>query len=755
MKVPFTLPKSSVFRDIQIPARVALPFAPGLVKDCNGAVVSESGEAWPTQVEILSRWPDGSARWALATFLAKIDGNCPKQLLFDSDASAPHPVNGVGVELQGDTVGISTGTLEIILDTSTTTVRACAVETEQVRFSNNSTLAELTDFQGHAYRVEGGACRCVIEREGPVWGCVRLEGKHRDAAGKEFLDYSLRLHVWAGQPIIGFEYRIVNRDVRPHAVLHKIISRWCVEVAGDSQERHFVRQTQSWRPPEVVDETETRVEAFSPGHFETNEYSSAYPAWIDYRAQRVGLSIGCRHFNQNYPKRLAAERNGVRAEILPNCSQPLTLWYGMAKTHELLCVFHDGRLSLEELAARHFYFNLPLQGVLAAEYVAASGAFPCGYLAPQRRNHRLETIVFQIMDNLPRGMGMLHFGDEPASAYTNQDRGNGRPVWLNNEYDLAYMFAAQFLRTGETIFFDNFEAMVRHWMDVDFIHADDDPLRLGGVATHSAGHAEQHSVSPSHERLEGFFAFYHLTGCHDAREKGRSVAYNLLRWTEAGRFEKMIGHEESSRELGWALYNLACAYDVLREEPLLRSATRVADLLLHWLSLPGGLSQQYTSHFSSRALFMVDIVLNALARYYEISGDERVPPMVCRELDFCLDSLLGWCGLPLYKEFPPARRLNAPSCFSSLAFAYHVTKDDKYLKIGLRLAEHLLERWASGFVVHTGAMRPQTFADGSALNPCIRPVDAHELGMVLPGLFRFLDAVEGSGLRLDFLDYEY
>ena len=93
---------------------------------------------------------------------------------------------------------------------------------------------------------------------------------------------------------------------------------------------------------------------------------------------------------------------------------------------------------------------------------------------------------------------MFHFGDAPDAGYTDQGRGRGATVWVNNEYDRAHACTLFYALTGERRALESGIVAARHWLDVDLCHRSDDPLRHGGLVAHSAHHVTE-VVTPSHE----------------------------------------------------------------------------------------------------------------------------------------------------------------------------------------------------------------------------------------------------------------
>ena len=133
-----------------------------------------------------------------------------------------------------------------------------------------------------------------------------------------------------------------------------------------------------------------------------------------------------------------------------------------------------------------------------------------------------------MIDTRPIGLGILSFGDEGTYGYTWQGRGDGKIVWLNGEYDIPHLMFLQYARTGVRRFLETGRATAQHWVDVDFCHHSPDPLQRGGLMMHSADHVTA-GVTVSHQWVEGFFDYYHLTGKREAYDAAIAIGRSELR----------------------------------------------------------------------------------------------------------------------------------------------------------------------------------------------------------------------------------
>jgi hypothetical protein len=281
---------------------------------------------------------------------------------------------------------------------------------------------------------------------------------------------------------------------------------------------------------------------------------------------------------------------------------------------------------------------------------------------------------------------MMHFGDAPDAGYTNQGRGRGHSVWVNNEYDRPHACALYYGLTGQRRVLDSALVSARHWLDVDLCHHHPDPLVHGGLKIHTRYHGTGR-VTPSHEWTEGLLDYYFLTGRREGLEGARSVAENVLRHLE--RPHMRTPGATSVREGGWALRAMVGMWLGTGEERWKREAQRLVNMYLDWFDRYGALLAPYTSHSMPRVTFMISLTVNSFARYLLITEDReersRIGQLIVGTVDDVLEHCLGPDGIAYYKELPSLRR-TAPTIhlLEALAHTYRITGEQKYLEIATR-----------------------------------------------------------------------
>ncbi|MCK4581179.1 MAG: hypothetical protein KAU10_07495, partial [Dehalococcoidia bacterium] len=342
---------------------------------------------------------------------------------------------------------------------------------------------------------------------------------------------------YAGKPYIELEHQFLHCEDEGELQLSELRLEFRppetigTQVAlGEGYYRTAIRQGRD--PLEMALTAETLLYQ-SNEHFEDCFYGDF---WADWRGNDAGLALSIHQAHQNFPKKLEVSPQGIVCWLFSTEAPPAILRQGMAKTHRIMLHFHDGNLPVEEVSSRSLQFQLPDRPALSREWCRENNPWGMDFF-PEYIPDRMLVRFAQMHDGRPRGLGMLHFGDAPDAGYTDQGRGKGATVWVNNEYDRAHACTLFYAFTGERRVLESALVSARHWLDVDLCHRSDDPLRHGGLVAHSAHHVTG-VVTPSHEWVDGLLDYYHLTGRREGLEGAVSIAENVLRHLKQPHFRQ-------------------------------------------------------------------------------------------------------------------------------------------------------------------------------------------------------------------------
>jgi hypothetical protein len=731
------------------PVTVSIPFAAGTLTDPTHLVIRDGDAALPTQNRALATWPDGSVKWLLVHFQPDLPGNRDKTLTFNVDETCqvfPDLTGPVATETPTG-IHVDTGPLSFLVPND----GFLPVRDVQL---NGERLWGATPFKGFALRFDGQTVDAAfspveleIEEAGLLRVVILVKGKHRHADGTPYIDFCGRITAYAGKPYIEVEHQFIHAEEAAELTLESLALTFQPEhdvasphlALGQGYYRTAIQESDD-APLEMAIDTETILYQANE-HFIDSFYGDF---WVDWRDETGGVMLSIYQAHQNFPKKLRVAENGIVCSLYPGDAPPAPVIQGMAKTHRIQLHFHAPDASLTEGSVRSLQFQLPDRPALSREWFRANNPWLETFF-PEKLPDRLITFLNRIHDGRPKALGMFHFGDAPDAGYTNQGRGQGHSVFVNNEYDRPHACALYYGLTGQRRVLDSALVSARHWLDVDLCHYNADPLIHGGLKIHTRYHVTG-GVTPSHEWTEGLLDYYFFTGRREALDAARSVAENILRHLE--RPHMKTPGATSVREGGWALRALVGMWIGTGEERWRDEARKLVAMYLDWFDRYGALLAPYTSHSMPRVPFMISLTVNSFARYLLVEPDselaERVKALIVGTVDDMLAHCMGPDGVAYYKELPSLRR-TAPTyhLLEALTHAYRITGDEKYLKIATR------QFAAAGQETFTRE-RPKYADDSGAV------IDGEGGGRPFADKYTSLLLYAGAATPLGFLDwYEY
>lgn len=697
---PLHFPKLSQYPRQREPVSISIPWAQGRLPDPGHLRIADGATQLPVQVQTLGTWPDGSVRWTLVHFQPDLPGNKAKDFQLQvAPAVAP-------VEAQ-EQVSVSQTDLEWRIHTGPLTLvlrQGSAFALYAVSLQNSEFWSELTAGAFQMRLVERPDTlvpmveQVAVEEAGPLRAVICLQGRHVGPDGPSAMAYHGRVTAYAGKPYVEVEHKFVHM--------------------GEAEDLHLAALSTGFRPAPAALREFQRV-SLGEGYYRTGiETSQSVVAkcidaemllyqsnehftesfygdfWVDWRGAQGGLAISHYQAHQHYPKHLQADRDGMEAGLYPVGADPARILQGMGKTHRLLFHFHCSALhtreengqareepDLKEILVRSLQFQLPDVPSLPRAWYREHNPWGMDFF-PAAVPKKLLTRFNEMHAARPQALGMMHFGDAPDAGYTDQGRGQGESVWVNNEYDRPHTSALYYGLTAQRRLLDSALVCARHWLDVDFCHKHADPLIAGGLKMHTAYHGTG-KVVPSHEWTEGCLDYYFFTGRAEGLAAAESIGRNILRHMELPHMRQPGA--AAVREGGWALRALTGLYLGTGAAEWKQEATRIAELFVSWQQEYGALLAPYTSHSMPRVPFMASITVNSLARYLLLDNHQEVKSLIVEVVDDLLRHTLGPDGITFYKELPSlGGTAPTPHFLEALVHAYLITENEKYLQIGTR-----------------------------------------------------------------------
>jgi hypothetical protein len=563
------------------PVSAGVSFAPGFLKDAQGLSVLEGTTPSALQTRVLSRWPDGSARWALLDWQADLGPRQTRRWRVGTGSTAPE--HAVKVTDGPDRVDVDTGPLQFSI------AKDRFAPLTAVRLNGAAVLGGpvTTFFEVDGKRIEPRPPASLkVTEPGPLRVRIELRGPY----SAEF-EYVVRIDAFANQPFVRVFHTFEQRSPQPYTSVRQLAIAVPLKFdgpvsysAGREKGPPFTGVVQGAGFTLIQDDNETL-------HAGAQPYAQHAAGWIDVHDAAHGVALAARFFWQEYPQSFELRPAGLTYNLWAPGAPPAKVGMGTAKTHEMILYFHGAAAPTPQLLAA---LSEPLVGTVDARWTAATGAL-ANAIAPNAtteaflralgrgyHSYQKHADVERWDDNgevrcpppstptagtpgaakrLPerprRGFyGMFNWGDWNFPGY--HDTTKGCDAWGNLEYDMTQVLALAYAATGEREYYEGMVAAARHFMDVDRIYYQRArPAWVGMNHPKNPLHFafELGGVDLGHTWTEGLLSYYYLTGDERGLEAARGIADYLVR---RSRTAALRGNP---RQWGWPQIALVAAYE--------------------------------------------------------------------------------------------------------------------------------------------------------------------------------------------------
>lgn len=700
----------------------------------SGQTSSNQRPAIPCQFTVQSRWPDQSAKWILLDFIASVGAsNSVKYVLKEGKPAAGE--KRVKVEQKDSGVIVDAGRLLFLVATNAPGL------VHNIRVDSRQALTEpiqvtLMDASNRLFRA---ACpnAVVTEQNGPLRATVLVKGEFMDAAGQKLLggkiQYECRITAYVGKPYVYLALSVANfgnygfrNEYKPRQWLY--FKSLALNIPAGSDPRLAVKDekgiveisdgglaAQWFKYPklnarsqrEVVSEQERAAwKALWPTVFDEpwKGFYSAIGSGTN-KAFRLGrlsgcaniaargkhsLSIGVRHFSENFPAGFAVGKGEVSFLMFPSGGfWPRTkqameegtycLEGGRQKTSELLLSFgdEDKGAHLEEMA------NHPLFVLADPAWYRDTGAIlPMGGGKPGGGDKELVE-AWQRYDRMQRAKVNVASGDpaiDLASTNSPFSRELGKvsipslweaapDVFMGsfNHGDLVWAFGycsvfycwpytmlENYLRLGDREFLDVGTTMIRHRIDMDQYRVADAPVYIAHLQRYEKGehgNLERHDFrtkswelnpAPSHTWNRDLLLYWAMTGSAQALEAAEQNgrAYERLftgdkKWTQTNAWEY-----GEFRTPGWAMENWLALYEYTGKTNWLGLAEKMFDRTLLAMEQKNGGKGHIIKDGKQSSQFL-SMITEPVCRLHHYTGRKDVVEFLGRVLEWQRKELSG------------------------------------------------------------------------------------------------------------------
>jgi len=722
--------------DRRINSYIALPYRQGVRKEDMCAVVFQNGSAVPCQERVTAIYPDGSVKFSFVRFICELPANKGAVLevrnMMTCEALKERRKTGLEI-IRGDGIScIKNGKIELVLQDY-----GCSIF-ESVKTSGK--LYEAECFKGPVLKSDERVYSKIrlgswtVAEEGDVLVRMKTQGEFSDSCFK----FEVNVSIAAESESADVSFRLINASEDKHHIKSLVFavskeeanydglsfeelnrdtigdSTGCGDLSGtfnvealytttgtaelskiekdiilsDRNIRTMVGKS-NYKTKFTISGNGTPVQYLVDADYligEANEHFAEvfYGTFFADRTDAGGGVCGTVfQAQQNFPKAVRADENGIYLFLVPEDSEKIVMMGGMSREQKFSLLFHDSNMPIEEIDDISLRYQMPDRPYLKPEEFDKAGVFPDIFTYPDNWDEDVEIAIVAKTDDHARAYGMLNFGDAPDPNYTAQGRGNGKLVWSNNEYDYPHACAMQYARTGERRFLDYCIAAASHWMDVDVCHYSNNPLNIGGQWEHTAGHCENGLMVCSHEWVEGLLDYYHFTGDERGLETALGIGDNVLRLLDTPMYQKP--GEINARETGWALRSLTALYIETGDDKWISKCDRIVNQFIEWKETYGEWIAPYTDNTLIRTGFMISVAVGSLMRYYREFPSDSLKKLILDAIDDLVENAMLPYGLFYYKELPSLNRLGTNTLLlEAMAIGYELTGNTDYLKAGLK-----------------------------------------------------------------------
>lgn len=741
------------------PVTIGLPLARGALAGTGDLRLADSaGKPVELGATALSRWPDGSVAWAVLDFSATtVVGLTPRTYSLQIQSVPPvRPSSSSDTQLQkvADRWRLETKGQSILIGEP-----GVAFSLARANVQAPATL-ELTTGEGTVWTCgRPDPASVALEVNSPTRAVLKYSGPMIARDGTVAWSYLVRLTVWKGSGALGLDVSLCNDQPQPR---DREVRSWVLHLPLDGNSVRGAVEGQPLKPLQagqeirLLQDKDNHYAVQSPGGNRQGKHAQGVAAAAGTSWQWTSVVP---QSWETYPIGFSVHPKSLDIELLPRLapetySDPESL----KVFHRLYAWFKDGKyliragqllrrqmfvvpaaLTGDEAASQASWWSQPLLAQSSPEYSCATGALGRAFVVPQKgvwdayEKMFTESFARHLVDRQEdRTFGWMHFGDWFGERGLN---------YGNNEYDMAWALAVQWMRTGRRDYFDRGLEMARHYSTVDTLHGTYTQGLNGIVREHSFNHVgtdftpEQLHMSMADRKVESYLTLYGRGMFHGAIDRQGHVFQegNWIYGALAGdRFlwdvaERVCDNQAFwltksfdfgiERSGGWPLINVVTAYRHTGNPYYLNAARLMIQRCLErqdpvrggWLHYPPLDETGDVPAYGGKA-FAVGILSYGILRYLDVEPRPEVRQMLVRVTDWLMqESWLPGRGFRYISNCPHCERTagRGLTCLLNaelVAFAYEETRDRRYLDFWRDMMQGVLDK-------NVGAMG-KNFAQG-------------------------------------------
>lgn len=572
--VPLTLSNPTDISVPQAPVHVGVPLPRGAWRDGSSVVAVDGDRSTPVQARVLSRWPDGSARWLLTDWQASLGAGESRRVRLEVGGKpVPPATTSLRASVDETGVRVETGVARFEIPRSGDVL----LKTNSTSGGTGAAVRGFAVLDGKRYASEG--TREIEVAESGPW---RVRVNVRGAYGP--LQYFLRLDFYAGDDGLHVLHTVENHGDAAAVSLQEMAlvltpakapERLAYTTASGGELFLDVPEDGGVR---IVQEDADRLRVgskASPGRAE---------GWFAAGSETATTAFVARYFWQEYPQSVTVVGKEITYHLVAPVADGSVVAFGSgaAKTHEIWLLPEGTPAEARELRGKRMaglawidpaYVRQTgaLRNALAASSMTSTfldrlRASTAAYERAQDTEEWDDSGKATCSDGVGRrrvgAYGMFHWGDWNFRGY--RDDVKGCDAWGNLEYDTAQVLGLAWVALGDPRLFEQMTAAARHFADVDTIHSSArHPRWVGMNHPKNPMHFtfELGGVDLGHTWVEGLLTYGLLTGDDRVLNTALGIADYLVQRRTSG-----VGFRGNPRQWGWPQVALVAAWEYSGKE---------------------------------------------------------------------------------------------------------------------------------------------------------------------------------------------
>lgn len=222
------------------PVSFGVPFAQGELKEAS--TLTLSGDI-PTDAWVNARWPDGSVKWA---GLAAVVPEGSEDLEVKREKRKVKSERSSLVTLSDSQIVVNTGRLTAYLSKDGIhLIDSLCLDGKKI--GGAASLIASTDIESYQSQIK----KVEVERCGNVRAVIKMEGVHRNNAGREWLPFTVRLYFYHGSEQVRLVHTFIYDGDEHRDMIRSLGIRLQVPMREEAYNRHVAFATDNgiWTEP--------------------------------------------------------------------------------------------------------------------------------------------------------------------------------------------------------------------------------------------------------------------------------------------------------------------------------------------------------------------------------------------------------------------------------------------------------------------------------------------------------------------------